>query len=271
MAGSGMTGATAFAGASPIVPVPAPLKPAASGTSGAIALTGLTAPTITQTSTGASPPNVILPWDKVAAPAKAAAAPAKITATSSAPITNPAPQRSAALTTTPAPIALPPQTQSAYTPPAPSAAGAPLGGTSTAFPPQAAIGAAVPAVNGAATTSPRAIAPAQIASAEPATTPAPAWAPASAPPTVGTGAFLIQVAAYKDESVAQSVARDVNAKAGDLLGDTSGNIQRADLGEKGVYYRIQYGPFASRGVATERCARLKARGLACIIVAGARS
>jgi cell division protein FtsN len=87
----------------------------------------------------------------------------------------------------------------------------------------------------------------------------------------GGSGFLIQVAAYKDEAIAKSTAAEIKTKAGDLLSGASENIQRADLGDKGVYYRVQFGPFASRGAANEHCGGLKSLGVNCIVVAPAHS
>jgi cell division septation protein DedD len=94
--------------------------------------------------------------------------------------------------------------------------------------------------------------------------------PPAAATSFGAGGYLIQIAAFKDEATAQSEAQGFKAKGGELLADTQQIIQRADLGEKGVYFRVQYGPFASKGAASARCADLKSRGLNCIIVSGGK-
>jgi cell division protein FtsN len=49
-----------------------------------------------------------------------------------------------------------------------------------------------------------------------------------------------------------------------VLGGYQANIRRADLGEKGVYYRVQVGPFAS-DQATELCSRLQSAGGQCVV------
>jgi hypothetical protein len=48
----------------------------------------------------------------------------------------------------------------------------------------------------------------------------------------------------------------------DLLGSASANFVRADLGEKGVFYRLQTAPIAD---AERVCGELKRRNIGCII------
>jgi cell division protein FtsN len=42
-------------------------------------------------------------------------------------------------------------------------------------------------------------------------------------------------------------------------------IRRAELGDKGVYYRAMVGPFTSVEQATELCSSLKAAGGQCVV------
>ena len=44
------------------------------------------------------------------------------------------------------------------------------------------------------------------------------------------------------------------------------NVQRADLGAKGVFYRVRAGPLADRTAADELCVALKARDVGCLVV-----
>ena len=41
--------------------------------------------------------------------------------------------------------------------------------------------------------------------------------------------------------------------------------QRADLGERGIYYRLRINGFASREAANEYCQTLQSRGQACLV------
>ena len=42
-------------------------------------------------------------------------------------------------------------------------------------------------------------------------------------------------------------------------------VHRADLGAKGIYYRVLVGPFANANEAVELCGKLKAAGGNCLI------
>jgi hypothetical protein len=64
---------------------------------------------------------------------------------------------------------------------------------------------------------------------------------------------------------AQSSFRALQVKYPNLLGGREPIVRRADLGEKGIYYRAMVGPFASREQATDLCSNLKAAGGSCIV------
>jgi hypothetical protein len=87
----------------------------------------------------------------------------------------------------------------------------------------------------------------------------------SAPPASDGGAYVVQVSAQKTEGEAQSSYRALQAKYPDVLGGREAAIRRADLGDKGVYYRAQIGGFASASAANTFCDSLKAAGGQCIV------
>jgi cell division septation protein DedD len=116
-------------------------------------------------------------------------------------------------------------------------------------------------------------APAAPAPAEPAA-PAPtqeaAAAPAAAPvepaqPAAGKG-WKIQLAAVKTEQGARQEWGRMQKVHPDLLSDMNLTVQRADLGTKGIYYRIQAGPLPDRTTAEDVCAELKASQQPCLVV-----
>jgi cell division septation protein DedD len=99
----------------------------------------------------------------------------------------------------------------------------------------------------------------------PEAAPAPAE-PAEAPAAAATGgAIRIQLASFKSESQAQDATQRLQSTFEELSGQ-SFRVERADLGAKGIYYRVQAGPLASRDEATAVCGRLKQRGQPCILV-----
>jgi hypothetical protein len=50
-----------------------------------------------------------------------------------------------------------------------------------------------------------------------------------------------------------------------VLGDMQPNIQEADLGAKGIYYRVRVGPWAARAEAVQVCESLRSAGGDCIV------
>ena len=91
-------------------------------------------------------------------------------------------------------------------------------------------------------------------------------APAPAPPvTAGSGGYLVQVSSQRNEADAQASYRALQTKFPAVLGSRSPVIKRADLGEKGVYYRAMVGPFGSPDEASQFCGSLKTAGGQCVV------
>ena len=80
------------------------------------------------------------------------------------------------------------------------------------------------------------------------------------------GPLRIQIAATKDEPSARAEFARLQKAHADLLGNLSATVVKADLGEKGVFYRIQAGPIADRAQADKLCSQLKPLGIGCIVV-----
>jgi hypothetical protein len=94
-----------------------------------------------------------------------------------------------------------------------------------------------------------------------------AQAPAGPPRPVnakGAGARL-QLGSLRSEEAARQEWERIKHKNADLLGSLSAVAVRADLGDKGVYYRIQTGPVADPAAAERICGELKQRNIGCII------
>jgi len=75
---------------------------------------------------------------------------------------------------------------------------------------------------------------------------------------------VLQIGSYKSQAEAEAAWKTYKAKHTALLNGYSDNIQQADLGEKGTWYRLRIGGFSDREVANALCDRLKADGGACI-------
>ena len=98
-------------------------------------------------------------------------------------------------------------------------------------------------------------APEKVATAEPA--PAPVKAPAA------TGAYVLQIGAYKSEEDAAAAWRTYHGKHASLLSGYSQDVKKVDLGEKGTWYRLRVGSFADKDAAKALCTKLTAEGGAC--------
>ena len=81
----------------------------------------------------------------------------------------------------------------------------------------------------------------------------------------GGGGYLVQVSSQKNEADAQSSYRVLQGKFPGVLGSRAPVIKRADLGEKGVYYRAMVGPFGSPDEASQFCGSLKSAGGQCVV------
>lgn len=99
----------------------------------------------------------------------------------------------------------------------------------------------------------------ETATAEPA---APA-APASASAT--SGAFMIQLASASNRDAIQGEWAKMQQRHPGQLGNLQLHIEEADLGERGIFYRLQAGPLASREAAEGVCAQLKAQQQDCLV------
>jgi cell division protein FtsN len=89
-----------------------------------------------------------------------------------------------------------------------------------------------------------------------ATTPPPK--PAAAP--AAGGAYVLQIGAFKSQAEADAAWKTYKTRHAALLSGYGPDVQKADLGEKGTWYRLRIAGFADRDVASALCDRLKADG-----------
>jgi hypothetical protein len=78
------------------------------------------------------------------------------------------------------------------------------------------------------------------------------------------GGFLVQVSSQRSEATALETFSELQRRYPSILGDRAPNIQRADLGERGVYYRVRVG-YPTREQAVRMCESLKAAGGDCLL------
>jgi hypothetical protein len=149
--------------------------------------------------------------------------------------------------------------------------GIPAGVTAPAKPapaarpaPAAAPAARNPSSANASANGPLSLSPQGGSAAEPAPTRLAATNPVQATPASG-GGYLVQVSSQKNEADAQASYRALQNKFPTVLGSRQPVIKRADLGDKGVYYRAMVGPFGSTEEATQFCGNLKTAGGQCVV------
>jgi hypothetical protein len=75
----------------------------------------------------------------------------------------------------------------------------------------------------------------------------------------------LQLGSLRSEEAARQEWERIKHKNTDLLGSLSASPIRADLGDKGIYYRVQTGPVADPASAERICSELKQRNIGCII------
>jgi hypothetical protein len=79
------------------------------------------------------------------------------------------------------------------------------------------------------------------------------------------GGYLVQVSSQRNEADAQASYKALQGKFPAVLGSHAPVIKRADLGDKGVYYRAMVGPFGSPEEASQFCGSLKTAGGQCVV------
>jgi len=91
-------------------------------------------------------------------------------------------------------------------------------------------------------------------------------APATPTPGIaaGAGGYVIQLAAFRDELSARAAFTKLQKKYPGELGGTSSDIQRADLGDKGIYYRLRAG-YMDKAAANSLCEKLSTQGQSCFV------
>ena len=78
--------------------------------------------------------------------------------------------------------------------------------------------------------------------------------------------FRIQLGAYRSAEAAEGDWDRFSTREESLLGSLDHLIVRADLGKKGIYYRLQAGPLDGPGAARAMCNKLQQRKLGCLVV-----
>jgi len=169
------------------------------------------------------------------------------------PLPRPAPAPREAALPPPPPMQAMPQGASSASPPA-------------IAPPQPAHAIAKPAVKAATPPPVKAAPQSKQVAAQPVAAPHPKQAaaqPVAAPP--GKGPIQLRLGSVRSPEAARGEWARLKRENPDLLGKLTAVAVRTDLGEQGIYYRIQAGSFGDAASAEKLCGELKRRKLGCIL------
>jgi hypothetical protein len=86
--------------------------------------------------------------------------------------------------------------------------------------------------------------------------------------TPGQPGYVVSLVSHRTEAQAVAAYAELQARFPSLLGNRDASIVPADLGERGIYYRVRVGPVvASQSEAQSFCNQIKAAGGDCFVVA----
>ncbi|WP_029007287.1 SPOR domain-containing protein [Azospirillum halopraeferens] len=131
-----------------------------------------------------------------------------------------------------------------------------------------------PAAPPPARVSPAPKPPAPPPAAAPAAAPAPSAAPAPAPavaaarppaPVAPAGGWRVQLASVRSEAEAEAEWKRLASRYSGALSGLTPQFTRADLGERGVYYRVRAGS-VDEDRARAICTELKSQNVGCVVV-----
>jgi len=107
--------------------------------------------------------------------------------------------------------------------------------------------------------------PSVAAPASPQAAPEPSPKPTRQEATPATSRYMVQIAATRSRALARKTFADQAKKFPDLLGRRDPLILRADLGSKGIFYRVNVSGFSTRENAKRFCDELAAAGGSCLV------
>jgi len=83
---------------------------------------------------------------------------------------------------------------------------------------------------------------------------------AAAPATTSGAGYVAVLSSQKSREDALKIFGHMQEKYGEVLSGRTPDVQVADIGEKGVWYRLVVGPPGSREAAASLCTQLKSAG-----------
>jgi hypothetical protein len=89
----------------------------------------------------------------------------------------------------------------------------------------------------------------------------------AAPRFVAGGPYVAQLAALQSEAAVDGAWARIASRAPQLFASAQLDVERADLGQRGIYYRVRAGYFPDRDNAARFCDRIRQMGQDCIVAA----
>jgi cell division protein FtsN len=82
----------------------------------------------------------------------------------------------------------------------------------------------------------------------------------------GSDAYFVQIGARNDPDAASEAFKTLQQRYASVIGNYSPSLRKADLGPKGVWYRLWVGPVDNKVEAEALCEQLKQAGMqACLV------
>ncbi len=88
---------------------------------------------------------------------------------------------------------------------------------------------------------------------------------AQAPSVARPGQYLIQLLSVRSEPDARRAWTQLQSRHGAIIGTAPLDLETADLGARGTYYRVRFGAFDERSAANAACKALKNKGQDCLV------
>ena len=82
-----------------------------------------------------------------------------------------------------------------------------------------------------------------------------------------SGKAVLQIGAYESLDIANGAWASFKTRHAAAVGNLAEDVQKADLGAKGIWYRLRIGPFTDKTAAASACEKLKAEGGTCFVAA----
>ncbi len=89
--------------------------------------------------------------------------------------------------------------------------------------------------------------------------------PTASAPARGTSEWVVQVASTRSQDDAANIWAGIQKKFPNLVFGAYSDIVRADLGDKGIYYRTRVAGLADKSAAQSLCTSFKAAGQPCFV------